>query len=265
MIKPKSRNDAGDNGALFDPADVKDASALESSSGRHNVVGTLWRMLSRVALRKRFMLAMALFGLVAALYAMRLYGYLSPGSIMSFLGSHPVVAPIIFAVIYAVMVVCLVPTFPLNLGAGLIWGPYGGGLLTVIGAGTGSALAFLAARYIASDYLNKKFNHSAWQWLRDEITRKEWKVVVFTRVNPIFPFGPTSYFFGLTPIRFGRYLLTTLLAITPLSLLIAAMGSSIGDIVLQEEAYGLMKNILAVLLAVTLLFALKIVIRRLIK
>ena len=251
-----------DGNVLFDHADVRDASVFESQLGEKGSVKSFLRVVQRSIRRKRFILAVALVGLMILLFVLRHYGYFAPDSIVWFLKSHPVIAPIIFAVIYTVMVMCLVPTLPLNLGAGLIWGPYWGGLLTVIGAGIGSALAFLAARYLASDYLDRKFGNSAWTWLREEIQRKEWKAVAFTRINPIFPFGPSSYFFGLTSIRFSRYIVTTILSIAPLCVIFAGVGSSIGGIVLNGNAYALMKDIVAISLAVTLLVALKILLKR---
>ncbi|WP_372522576.1 TVP38/TMEM64 family protein [Sulfuricaulis sp.] len=262
MTKSRARKDAGDDDVLFDAADVRDASTFESQSGRKGSARSFLRIVQKVVRRKRFWLALVLFGLAVLLYALRQYGYFAPDSIVWFLKSHPVIAPVVFAVAYAVMVMCLVPTLPLNLGAGLIWGPYWGGLLTVIGAGTGSALAFLAARYLASDYLNRKFGNSAWTWLREEMQRKEWKAVAFTRINPIFPFGPSSYFFGLTRIKFSRYIVTTLLSIAPLCILFAAIGSSIGGIVLHGDAYTLVKDMLAISLAVTLLVALKMAVKK---
>lgn len=265
MTKSRARKDAGDDDILFDAADVRDASTFESQSGRKGSARSFLRIVQKVVRRKRFWLALALFGLAVLLYALRQYGYFAPDSIVWFLNSHTVIAPVVFAVVYAVMVMCLVPTLPLNLGAGLIWGPYWGGLLTMIGAGTGSALAFLAARYLASDYLNRKFGNSAWAWLREEMQRKEWKAVAFTRINPIFPFGPSSYFFGLTRIRFSRYIVTTMLSILPLSVLFAAIGSSIGGIVLDGNAYALVKDMLAISLAVTLLVVLKIVITKIVE
>lgn len=262
MMESRTRQSGDDNDVLFDPADVRDASAFESQNGRKGSVRSFLRIVQKALRRKRFWLAIVLFGLAVLLFALRQYGYFAPDSIVFFLKSHPVIAPVVFAVVYAVMVMCLVPTLPLNLGAGLIWGPYWGGILTVIGAGTGSAMAFLAARYLASDYLNRKFSHSAWTWLREEMQRKEWKAVAFTRINPIFPFGPSSYFFGLTQIRFSRYIVATTLSILPLGILFAGIGSSIGGIVLDGNAYTLVKDMLAVSLAVTLLVVLRILAKK---
>lgn len=265
VMESKARKSGDDNDVLFDPADVRDASDFESQSGRKGNVRSFLRVVQKAVRRKRFWLAIVLFGLAVLLYALRQYGYFAPDSIVFFLKSHPVIAPVVFAVVYAVMVMCLVPTLPLNLGAGLIWGPYWGGILTVIGASTGSAWAFLIARHLASDFLNRKFSHSAWTWLREEIQRKEWQAVAFTRINPIFPFGPSSYFFGLTQIRFSRYIVATILTIVPLSILFAGVGSSIGGIVLDGDVYKLVKDMLAISLGVTLFVVLKIVVKKITK
>ena len=259
---PKKRVD---DDFLFDDADVRDASAYEAQRREKNGAASFQGVIWKVIRRKRFILALVLIGLTILLFMLREYGYLAPASIVAFLKFHPVAAPVIFIAVYAVTVMCFVPTLPLNLGAGLIWGSYWGGVLTVIGASAGSALAFLAARYLVSDYLNRKFDNSAWAWLRDELQRKEWKAVAFTRINPIFPFGPSSYFFGLTQIRFSRYIVATTLTIVPLSILFAGVGSSIGGIVLDGDFYKMVKDMLAISLAVTLIVALKMTVKRVMK
>jgi uncharacterized membrane protein YdjX (TVP38/TMEM64 family) len=264
MIRER-RGTKGRSEFFLDHSDVRDASAYESQSSEKRGIKSFLLVVKRVLRRKRFMLAIVLFGLALFIYYLKQNGYLAPESIVVFLQSHPVVAPLVFMLVYAVMVVCLVPTLPLNLGAGLLWGPYWGGILTVIGAGTGSAVAFLASRYLVSDYLNEKFKNSAWSWLRKEVQDKEWKVVAFTRINPIFPFGPSNYFFGLTQIRFTRYLVTTLLSILPLCIIFAGIGSSIGGIVLEGDFYQLVRDMLAISMAVTLLVIFKLVISRITK
>ena len=261
-MKSETSGIQDENDVRFDPADVQDALALESQRTGKMTITSFLGVARKAVVRKRFMFTVALLGLMILLFFLRQHGYFAPDKIILFLRSHSVAAPVIFAVIYAITIICLVPALPMNLGAGLIWGPYWGGLLTVIGAGAGSALAFLVARYLASDFLNRKFRHAAWIRLRAEIQRKEWETVAFTRINPIFPFGALSYFFGLTSIRFNRYLITTLISITPASILFAGVGSSIGGIALDGNTYQFIKDVLAISLAVTLLVMLKIVIKR---
>ena len=118
------------------------------------------------------------------------------------------------------------------------------------------------ARYVASDYLNNKFHNRAWNWLGRQIKRKDWQVVAFTRVNPIFPFGPSSYFFGLTNIRFYRYLISTIIFISPLAVLFASIGHSLNGIILEGDAYVLVRNIFVASVAITLLLILRLLIKR---
>ena len=259
---PKKRVD---DDFLFDDADVRDASAFESRRREKRGVASFLSIVRKVIRRKRFILALVLIGLTILMFTLRQHGYLAPASVVAFLKFHPVAAPVIFIAVYAMMVMCFVPTLPLNLGAGLIWGPYWGGALTVLGASTGAAVAFIAARYLVADYLNARFNNTAWFWLREEIHSKGWKAVAFTRINPVFPFGPSSYFFGLTAIGFGNYFLTTVLSILPLSIAFAAVGHSIGSIVLEGDAYALLRNLLVVSLAVTAIVFLRVAMKKISK
>lgn len=213
----------------------------------------------------RFTLGITLAMGTAAVYVLQHHGYVTPENIMSLLRAHPFLAPIVFLAIYVLSVMCFIPTLPLNLGAGLIWGPYWGGLLTVLGATAGAVGAFLAARYLAADYLNAWFSNRIWSWLRGEVLKKGWKMVVFVRINPIFPFGPASYLFGLTSINFRHYLLTTMLSVVPLSVTFAAVGHSLGSIVLEGDAGALFTDILVVSLAATTLAFLRIAFRRMTK
>jgi len=181
---------------------------------------------------------------------------------VEFLQAHPLQAPLIFLAVYALSVVCLIPTLPLNLGAGLIWGPYEGGLIAVLGASMGAALAFLIARHISVRYFHARLIYAAGQWFRHEIECKEWKTVAFGRMNPVFPFGLSSYCFGLTPVSFRSYVITTVLAILPLSIVIASVGHSIGSLVLSGDTLGFMQDLLLASLVLTVLVLLRIAVKR---
>jgi uncharacterized membrane protein YdjX (TVP38/TMEM64 family) len=82
----------------------------------------------------------------------------STGRIILFLGENPFLAPTLFILIYAVMVLFFLPTLPMNLLGGLIWGTYLGGALTVVGASLGSTCAFLMARYFAYEFISRNLD-----------------------------------------------------------------------------------------------------------
>ena len=58
---------------------------------------------------------------------------------------------LLFVLAYAVAVTLLIPTLPLNLGAGVLWGAGWGSALSVAGATLGATLAFLLTRFAASE------------------------------------------------------------------------------------------------------------------
>ncbi len=158
------------------------------------------------------------------------------------------------------LVVCMLPTLPLNLGAGFLWGAWWGMAYSVIGASAGALLGFLISRYLMHDYFDRVFKHSAWAWMQKEVAKRDWKLVAFTRINPIFPFGLTNYFYGITRVPLKSYLFGTVLFIAPPSLIVATMGSSINDFMLNAHAKIYSENILLIGIGITLLVVLKMVV-----
>ncbi len=151
------------------------------------------------------------------------------------------------------MVAALLPTMPLNLAAGFLWGAYVGTAYTVIGATSGALVAFVASRYLFRGRVGKILRGRAWRWLDDEIRHKGWRAVAFTRLNPIFPFGPLNWFFGISSISLGNYLWATAVCIIPPAFAISAIGSSVGSLVLTGEAEAMFQNVLLASAALTLL------------
>ena len=183
-------------------------------------------------------------------------------SIINILRSYPYLAPIIFVFIYTLMSLSFVPTLPLNLAAGFLWGTFYGTILTLFGAGLGSLVAFYASRYFLKKKFVRFFKGKLWDDLNEELANKEWQVVAFTRLNPIFPFGPTSYFFGITKIRVQNFIVPTVVCIVPAAMAFSAIGASIENFVLNEGSQKLYMSLMLasglLVLVVSLRFAFKI-------
>lgn len=248
---------------LVDEADVADAAAFEFvvASPRSGILATI----GRIVRRKRFLVVAGLLMLAAAGFRLKEAGYLAPEAVFGFLDAHPFLAPVAFLALFVVMTLLLLPTLPLNLGAGFLWGPYWGGLYTVVGAAVGASLAFLISRYLAADFANRHFRHRTWLWLLKEVQEQNWKIVGFTRINPIFPTAPLNYFYGLTSIPFWSYLLATVIFIAPMAFLFAYLGESVGGFLLRGDAQQFVKNLLGASAAITVLFALRYGLKRLLK
>lgn len=193
---------------------------------------------------------------LGALY-LRAEGYISPETVVGFLGEHRTLAPVLFIVLYSILPSLLVTTIPMTIGAGFLWGPLWGAALSVTGATIGFSVSFLISRYLAGDYFRTRFNNSLWKRLMEHVDRGGWKVVAFTRINPIFPATVVSYMFGVTSIRFSDYLWSTFVFFVPPSIAMASFGSSLGNFVLTGDAKGIATGLAVASVAMLLMFALK--------
>ena len=243
---------------------LKDAAVVDSATLEFRSKGLYSGILASlcyIVRRKRFIATLAFVLMAAGGFLIIEGGYLEPQTLFDFLNAHPKLAPAAFVALYVMMTLLLLPTLPLNLGAGFLWGPYWGGLYTVIGASLGAALAFLVSRYLAAEWMNRHFTHRTWVWLLEQVSQQDWKVVAFTRINPIFPTAALNYFFGLTTIKFWSYLLVTVVFIAPMVLFFAYLGDSVGGYVLTGSSHQFAQNIFGASSVITILvlsrFALK--------
>ncbi len=201
--------------------------------------------------------------LIIGAFYLRKAGYISPESVVGFLQEHRMLAPALFILVYAVLPSLLLPTLPMAIGAGFLWGPLWGTVLSVVGATAGFTISFLVSRYIAGDYFRTKFNFVLWKWLMEHVENSGWKVVAFTRINPIFPAMVCSYLFGITSVKFVDYVWATFVFIIPPCIAIASFGSSLGEFVLAGDMKGVVYKLAIASLALLLMFAMKPLAKRL--
>lgn len=123
-------------------------------------------------------------------------------------------APLLFMLVYAVAAVLFLPGSVLTLAGGALFGPVLGTFYNLTGATIGATLAFLIARYLASDWVANKTGGRLKQ-LVNGVEGEGWRFVAFTRLVPLFPFNLLNYALGLTRIRFSHYLLATYICMLP--------------------------------------------------
>jgi uncharacterized membrane protein YdjX (TVP38/TMEM64 family) len=123
-------------------------------------------------------------------------------------------APLLFMLIYAVAAVLFLPGSVLTLAGGALFGPLLGTVYNLTGATLGATLAFLAARYLASDWVAARSGGRLKQ-LINGVEAEGWRFVAFVRLVPLFPFNLLNYALGLTRIRFSHYLLATCVCMLP--------------------------------------------------
>lgn len=205
----------------------------------------------------RFNIGIVMLILILATFYLRKSGYISSENIFSFIEKQRGLTPILFVILYSIMPSLFLPTLPLNIGAGFLWGPLWGSVFSIVGATIGSSIAFLIGRYIAGDYFTRRLNFTPWKWLLKRVDKDGWKVVAFTRVNPVFPTTLLNYLFGVTSISFLEYLWSTSVFLLPPTIIFVAFGSSIREFVLIGNLTAIISGILIAVLAMLILFGLK--------
>ena len=122
--------------------------------------------------------------------------------------------PVVFMAIYAIATVFFLPGSVLTLAGGALFGPVLGTFYNLTGATIGAVLAFLVARYLASDWVEQKTGGRLRQ-LKEGVEEEGWRFVAFVRLVPLFPFNLLNYALGLTRIRLSHYLIATYLFMLP--------------------------------------------------
>ncbi|MEM9678224.1 MAG: TVP38/TMEM64 family protein [Pseudomonadota bacterium] len=131
----------------------------------------------------------------------------------------------IFAVVYGLTTFALVPGSILTLAAGVAFGLWGVPVV-VLGATLGSALSFLAGRYIFHDRVQAKVaEYPRFNAVNEAIRDEGWRVVFLLRLSPALPFSLQNWFLGLTPVRFWPAQIATFFGIIPGTLLYVWIGS----------------------------------------
>jgi len=123
-------------------------------------------------------------------------------------------APVIFMLIYIIGTVFFLPGSVLTLLGGALFGPVMGTFYNLTAATLGSMIAFIVARYIASDWVANKTGGKIKQLIQG-VENEGWRFVAFVRLVPLFPFNVLNYALGLTKIKFIHYSLATYICMLP--------------------------------------------------
>ena len=124
------------------------------------------------------------------------------------------IAPLLFVGVYAIGTLLFLPGAVMTLTGGVLFGPVWGTLYNLTGATLGAVLAFLAARYLASDWVEQRSGGRLGQ-LKSGVENAGWRFVAFTRLVPLFPFNLLNYALGLTRIPLLHYLIASWLCMLP--------------------------------------------------
>jgi uncharacterized membrane protein YdjX (TVP38/TMEM64 family)/rhodanese-related sulfurtransferase len=162
------------------------------------------------------------------------------------------VAPLLFMLLYALAAVLFLPGSVLTLAGGALFGPVLGTLYNLTGATLGATLAFLIARYLASDWVAEKTGGRVKQ-LINGVEGEGWRFVAFVRLVPLFPFNLLNYALGLTRLRLLHYIIATYLFMLPGAIAYTYLGYAGREAVAGGEGM-IQKGMLALALLAVVAF-----------
>jgi uncharacterized membrane protein YdjX (TVP38/TMEM64 family) len=146
------------------------------------------------------------------------------------------IGAVAFIGIYIVATVAFLPGSILTLGAGVVFGVWLGALYVFIGATLGATAAFLVGRYLARNWVTQKIaNNDKFNAIDRAVGKEGLKIVVLTRLSPIFPFNLLNYAFGLTGVSIKDYIIGSL-GMIPGTLMYVYIGSLAGNLALIGTA-----------------------------
>ncbi len=134
-------------------------------------------------------------------------------------------APLIYVAIYNLATILLLPGSLLTMKGGCLFGWWWGTIYTTIAAMIGAIIAFSIGRHFSRNWVQKKMEkYPKFKLLNAAVKKDGWKIVVLTRLSPIFPFNLLNYAFGVTDVSLRDYTLGSF-AMVPATIMYTYIGS----------------------------------------
>jgi uncharacterized membrane protein YdjX (TVP38/TMEM64 family) len=153
-------------------------------------------------------------------------GDIDPEQLQEWLRKMGVWAPIAYVFLYTLGTLLILPSTPLNLSGGALFGVWWGTLWTTVAAIVAAIVSFAFTRTVGREYVAQKFA-GRWEAIDAEMRQGGLFYMFAIRLLPLIPYGIVNFAAGLTSIRFRDYLIGTLLGTVPGILPFVMMGSGL--------------------------------------
>jgi uncharacterized membrane protein YdjX (TVP38/TMEM64 family) len=202
----------------------------------------------RVSFIRPLILLFIIGGMILASHYFQLQRYLEQEYFRQFIASYGIWGPIVYLAIWTLGPALFIPATPILVVGGLVFGVFWGEVLVLFGATAGGLVAFLAARYLARDWVTGKLAGTKLIALDEMVTEQGWKIVAFSRLMPIFPYVLVNYAFGLTSVSLLSFVLATFFGMFPLTLAYVYFSANLFDLLQGRFSWQVILGALLVLL-----------------
>lgn len=185
----------------------------------------------------RLLLVLVMGCLIGAFFAFDLGHYLSlpqlqarQAELAALVDRHFVSAALLFVVVYVVSTALSLPGASLlTLAGSAVFGVVWGLLLVSFASSIGATLAFLSARFLLRDWVERRFGDKLAS-LQAGIKKEGALYLLSLRLIPIFPFFLVNLLMGLTPIRVSTYYWVSQLGMLPGTFVYVLAGSELANL-----------------------------------
>ena len=139
-----------------------------------------------------------------------------------------------FALVYVFWVSCLLPGSWLSMLSGFLYGTWLGSSVVFVGAFVGAHLTFYLGRTFLKEWAQSKVsNFPKVQIMEKAVKREGLKVILLTRLSPLFPFGLLNFTYGLSDVKVRDFTIG-MFGILPGTILYCSLGS----LALKVSSFG---------------------------
>ena len=139
--------------------------------------------------------------------------------------------PLLVAAAYIPATVLFVPGSLLTLGAGALFGVVVGTIAVSLGSTLGSTASFLVGRFFARDWVAAKVAGNAkFAALDAAVGEQGFKIVLLTRLSPVFPYNMLGYMYGITNVKLLPYVVASWIGMLPGTVLYVYLGALAGTV-----------------------------------
>jgi uncharacterized membrane protein YdjX (TVP38/TMEM64 family) len=151
-------------------------------------------------------------------------------AVLAWVRGQGALAPVAYAVVYAIAVPLLVPGSLLTLTGGALFGLWPGVPAVFAGAVAGSSLAFFVSRYVSRPLVERWMaGHDRLSVIDRAVAADGVRIVFLLRLTPLVPFTVLNYLLGLTRLRWREMIIASP-GMLPGTLLYVYYGHVIGDV-----------------------------------
>lgn len=172
-----------------------------------------------------------------------LLGGIDQAQLQAWLRRMGIWGPILYIILYTIGTILVLPSTPLNLSGGALFGVWWGTLWTSLAALVAAVVAFAFTRTVGQAYMARKLA-GRWEAIDAEMRQGGLFYMFAIRLLPIIPYGIVNFAAGLTSIRFRDYFVGTFLGTVPGILPFVMMGAGVqavtkGNLLPLMCAFGL--------------------------